>query len=124
MGCELRNPGHLDLQVRLNYVRLHVTVNTQHRGIMKTPNLRIALALTSDAKDVAQYLPGNYSVIGRTMELENNKTSLTLMGILIAGVDDHGWTLDDYVIPRLGSGMIPCREIEDFNIGSLYEVTQ
>ena len=91
---------------------------------MKTPNLRIALALTSDAADVAQYLPGNYSVIGRTMELENNKTSLTLMGILIAGVDNYGWTLDDYVIPRLGSGMISCREISLQGLGKLYEVTQ
>lgn len=90
---------------------------------MKT-NLRIALALTSDAKDVAQYLPGNYSVIGRTIELGNIDIPLTHMGILIAGVDNHGWTLEDYVIPRLGSGLIPCLVVETFNMDFLYEAPQ
>ena len=31
--------------------------------------------------------------------------------VIIGGVDNHGWTLDDYVIPRLGSGMMICTEI-------------
>jgi hypothetical protein len=31
-------------------------------------------------------------------------------GITIQGVDDHGWTLDEYVIPRLASGMITAHE--------------
>ncbi len=67
-------------------------------------HLRIALALTEDHDDVARYLPGNYEVIGRTIWPEE-------MGILIAGIDDHGWNMEQYVIPRLGSALIACREI-------------
>lgn len=87
---------------------------------MKT-NLRIALALTSDAASVAQYLPSNYRVIGRTIELGNIDIPLTHQGTLIAGVDNHGWTLEDYVIPRLGSGWIPCRELDAHDFDHLYE---
>ena len=32
-------------------------------------------------------------------------------GVLIAGEDDHGWTMDDYVLPRLASGLMPGREV-------------
>jgi hypothetical protein len=64
--------------------------------------VRIAIAATGKSKDVAQYLPNNFKVLGRT--LDNT-------GTIIVGVDDHGWTLDKYVIPRLGSGMIHCEEV-------------
>ncbi len=43
---------------------------------------------------VATYLPSNYEVVG----VAGNK-------VIIAGTDDHGWTLDDYVLPRLASGL-------------------
>jgi hypothetical protein len=68
--------------------------------------VRIAIAATGKAKEVAQYLPNNYQTLGRT--LDNT-------GTIIVGVDDHGWTLDDYVIPRLGSGMIHCEEVVEIN---------
>ena len=64
--------------------------------------MRLAIAQTGKSRDVAQYLPSNYKVIGRT--LDNN-------GTVIVGVDDHGWTLADYVIPRLGSALIHCEEV-------------
>lgn len=64
--------------------------------------MRLAIAKTGKSKQVADYLPNNYRVIGRT--LDNN-------GTLIIGVDDHGWTLDEYVIPRLGSALIHCEEV-------------
>jgi len=32
--------------------------------------------------------------------------------LLIEGVDDHGWTLDGYVIPRLASGLHAAYEID------------
>ena len=32
--------------------------------------------------------------------------------IIIAGEDNAGWTLKDYVLPRLASGMIYARELE------------
>ena len=53
-------------------------------------------------EDVAQYLPSNYKVI---------HTDPNGMGILIAGEDDHGWTMDDYVLPRLASGLIVANEV-------------
>lgn len=50
---------------------------------------------------VAAYLPGNYRVEGSTSH-----------GVVISGVDDHGWTLDRYVAPRLGSGLMGCWEVD------------
>ena len=64
--------------------------------------IRIAIVHTGKASQVADYLPSNYRVIGRTVDNA---------GTVIIGVDDHGWTLDDYVIPRLGSGLMRCEEV-------------
>jgi hypothetical protein len=50
---------------------------------------------------VERYLPGNYEVLGETS-----------LGIVVAGEDDCGWTLDDYVLPRLSSGLIAGQEID------------
>lgn len=50
---------------------------------------------------VANYLPHNYKV-----------TEVTETEVRIAGHDNAGWTLDEYVIPRLGSGMISAREVQ------------
>lgn len=52
---------------------------------------------------VRQYLPTNYSA-----RLE---THASPPYILIEGQDDHCWTLDGYVIPRLGSGLIVAKEV-------------
>ena len=68
--------------------------------------MRIALAFTGKTRDVAQYLPNNFRVLGRS--LDNSKT-------IIIGVDDHGWSLDAYVIPRLGSALIHCEEVFEIN---------
>jgi hypothetical protein len=68
--------------------------------------MRIALAFTGKSKTVAQYLPDNFRVLGRS--LDNTKT-------IIIGVDDHGWSLDAYVIPRLGSALIHCEEVFEIN---------
>ena len=65
-------------------------------------SIRIAICATSNVDDVAQYLPLRYKVIGKS--LEGN--------VLIAGTDNHGWTLEDYVIPRLGSALIHCEELQ------------
>jgi hypothetical protein len=50
---------------------------------------------------VARYLPTNYKVVG-----EDER------GIIIEGKDVAGWTLDDYVLPRLASGLIWGKEID------------
>lgn len=60
-------------------------------------------AIVKGAKDkleVEAYLPSNYEVIFWNID-----------GVVIAGNDDAGWTLDDYVIPRLSSGNMGCREL-------------
>lgn len=49
---------------------------------------------------VQRYLPENYKAIGGPN------------GILIFGNDSAGWTLDDYVIPRLASGLIVAKEVK------------
>lgn len=50
---------------------------------------------------IEPYLPANYRVVG---PLDDG-------GVMIEGVDDAGWTLDDYVIPRLASGLYFAEEI-------------
>ena len=50
-------------------------------------------------KIVAAYMPANYKV-----------TVVTPERIWIAGNDNAGWTMQDYVIPRLASGIIYARE--------------
>lgn len=52
-------------------------------------------------KTVAAYLPQNYRILGNDGP-----------NIIIGGVDNRGWTLDDYIIPRLASGMMICKEID------------
>lgn len=54
----------------------------------------------TSASVVANYLPSNYRIVAQA---DN--------AVLVAGEDDHGWTADKYVIPRLGSGMIRAEEI-------------
>jgi hypothetical protein len=69
----------------------------------ETRTLRIAHVTNGrDAKQVWAFLPGNYAIIS---------------GIdgeyLIAGYDNAGWTMDDYVIPRMASGLIWVKEVTD-----------
>jgi hypothetical protein len=54
---------------------------------------------------VRAYLPGNYQVV---WEYEEDGRPV----FVIEGTDSHGWTLDNYVIPRYASGLIWCDEID------------
>lgn len=54
------------------------------------------------AEVVADYLPSKYNVV----HVDPNG-----QGVLIAGEDDHGWTMDEYVLPRLASGLMPGKEV-------------
>jgi hypothetical protein len=56
-------------------------------------------------KTVRAYMPSNYKA--QLAEI-NGDTH-----ILIKGEDYAGWTLEDYIIPRLGSGLILAEEISD-----------
>lgn len=71
--------------------------------------IKVRFAIVTGArneKEVAAYLPHNYVLMQQTWD--NDKPAF-----IISGIDDAGWTLDDYVIPRLASGMIACRELHD-----------
>lgn len=57
------------------------------------------------AKELWAYLPHHYIVLGGGA-VRDGKAEY-----VIGGLDQAGWTLDDYVIPRLGSGSIGAREI-------------
>ena len=50
-------------------------------------------------KTVDAYLPANYQAV------QDGDV------IIITGTDNAGWMLDDYVIPRLASGMIFATEV-------------
>jgi hypothetical protein len=62
------------------------------------------------ATRIEAYLPDNYLVIGEA-DWEGDQDAYAGHYIVIAGRDTAGWTLDGYVIPRLGSGLISAVEI-------------
>lgn len=57
---------------------------------------------------IAAYMPSNYKVLASGP-----------YGVLIGGVDHAGWTMDDYVIPRLGSGLHWATEIDGHGVAGL-----
>lgn len=59
--------------------------------------------VTGPLDTIRRYLPSNYAAV-RVSWYEPDR-------ILIIGEDHAGWTLDDYVIPRLASGLYWAREI-------------
>jgi hypothetical protein len=56
--------------------------------------MRYARIFVASERDVAAYLPRQYSVL---CEHQGD--------VIIEGEDDAGWTLGDYVLPRLASGL-------------------
>lgn len=65
------------------------------RACIDATRVRTAIVRGSgiSADRVAAYLPRGYRVVAVSSD-----------AIAIAGTDSAGWTLDDYVIPRLASG--------------------
>lgn len=59
----------------------------------------------ADAEAIKAYLPSNYQVVGTV------PNDIDGQSVIIAGTDRAGWTLDDYVIPRLASGLIWATEL-------------
>lgn len=75
--------------------------------------IRYAIVRNFRTREQAEaYLPGNYGVIweGKVAAYEGSDREVD--GLLIAGVDRQGWTLDGYVIPRFLSGLVGCEEID------------
>ena len=60
--------------------------------------------LTPRLETIRRYMPGNYEAA--EVELANGIPGVDAMRmIVIVGQDNAGWTLDEYVIPRLASGL-------------------
>ncbi len=62
----------------------------------------VVTGLNVTREKVAAYLPGNYRVVGGGADF-----------VVVGGRDpeNSGFGLDSYVIPRLGSGWMACREV-------------
>lgn len=58
-------------------------------------------------REVAAYLPSGYRVTGSSTVREFGYDNLV---VYISGEDIAGWTLDGYVMPRLSSGLMGCKE--------------
>lgn len=82
--------------VREELSKAGLKVQRKRRAIVKSPS-------GGQLDTVRSYLPSNYTA-SVTIGTEGGD-------ILIEGYDRAGWTLDDYVIPRLASGLIAAREI-------------
>ncbi len=59
---------------------------------------------------VAAYLPANYCPIWNGY-WTFGKLPIEEV-VVIEGRDIHGWTLHNYIQPRLGSGLMMCEEID------------
>lgn len=74
---------------------------------LKGKEARYAVVGNGDRETIAAYLPSNYQVI----DVNPADEEWPAGSVIIAGVDVAGWTLDGYVIPRLGSGLMYAREV-------------
>lgn len=62
------------------------------------------------SREVSAYLPAAYRVVGSFADpYEGGQAVRTV--VVIEGRDVAGWTLADYVIPRLASGLMVAREV-------------
>jgi hypothetical protein len=70
---------------------------------------RYAIVHNATSRSQAEaYLPGNYKIV---KELWIGGGSKLTPVFVIAGEDNAGWTLTDYIIPRYASGSIQCEEV-------------
>ncbi|KKM81017.1 hypothetical protein LCGC14_1334080 [marine sediment metagenome] len=56
-------------------------------------------------EQVQRYMPGNYDARFEVQFFDAQPVQV----MVIVGEDNAGWTLEDYVIPRLASGLIGAR---------------
>ncbi len=72
---------------------------------------RFAVVRARTRQEAEAYLPDKYMVLSEHAANPGG----TLVNCVIAGYDNGGWTLDGYVIPRYGSGLLVCREYPNLN---------
>lgn len=71
-------------------------------GVLRPVSVVGVVRGARDAAMVARFLPSNYAVVAGSHP----------DGIVIAGQDVAGWTWDDYIVPRLSSGLMGASRIE------------
>lgn len=76
-------------------------------AVQKKRRARVSPGHNVTLESISSYLPHNYEA-----NYEPCIGSSANPYIIIEGYDRAGWTLDGYVIPRLGSGLIFAKEIE------------
>jgi len=92
--------------VRDELVKAGVPVQRKRKAVINSTWLRDGVEPKDGTLRVVRaYLPSNFTAC---------ESSGTIHGhcILIEGFDRAGWTLDGYVIPRLGSGLIVAKEVK------------
>ena len=82
-------------------------------GSLQRERVAVVLDDAISEEHVQNYLPQGYTA--KIEYLPGNQAGKTsnAMRIVIRGYDIAGWTLGDYVIPRLASGMIVATEVFD-----------
>jgi hypothetical protein len=64
--------------------------------------VRHAIVQSTETDVIARMLPANFALVFLGDDC-----------VHILGIDRAGWTLDDYVIPRLASALIFCEEVKE-----------
>lgn len=92
--------------VRDELVKSDVLVQRKRQAIVRVtlPDGHPARSAARQLELVQSYLPANFTACESTGTTHGDV-------ILIEGYDDHGWTLHEYVIPRLSSGLIVAKEV-------------
>lgn len=75
---------------------------------------RAAIVPGHSANRIRAYMPSNYDVFD--YDHDPGSSNCDDRGVLIVGHDDAGWTLEDYVLPRLASGMYFGRILGEFSM--------
>ena len=73
-----------------------------------TKLIKVMLGYTGTVEGVEAYLPSNFKVISHTPKSGDDMGGTCL----VAGRDDHGWTAEGYVIPRLASGLYAAQLVD------------
>ena len=93
-----------------NAERRLASAPAQYRSLVGGSEARFAVVRGSDTTErVEAYLPSGYALVESFMVADGDKSPKLL--VVIGGLDNAGWTLDDYVVPRLASGLLWATEI-------------
>ncbi len=88
----------------VEYSEADILIYTERGDWIPVEEFRYGLVLEDSYYKAERYLPRAFKLYGKVDTPEGKM-------IVISGFNNHGWTLEGYVIPRYMSGMIFCREL-------------